>query len=101
MKLSPRRPVRDVQRCLAIAAIALPLAGSFVAPVCGTAGCLASSLTSGPGRSTPAIRIAAARTLFSVDEEGTLKQQGAGHLPTWDEIPFSETFDQLEGQLTR
>lgn len=106
MKFSLRRPIRNVQRCLTIAAIALPLAESFITPMCSsTSGRLitSSSSTSGPRRSTAtASRVnAASRTLFSVDEEEALEQQGAGHLPAWDEIPFSETFDQLEGQLTR
>lgn len=99
------RPTRELKGCLTLAAVMLPLAGSF-APLGGAMPALrlrslglGSSASACPLPST--IRCAAAATLFSAEEEAALEQQGAGHLPSWDLMPFRETFDQLQGELTR
>ncbi|CAM9485102.1 unnamed protein product [Ectocarpus sp. 6 AP-2014] len=98
------RPTRELKGCLTLAAVILPLAGSF-APLGGAMPALrlrslglGSSASACPQPSTT--RCAAAATLFSAEEKEALEQQGAGHLPSWDLMPFRETFDQLQGELT-
>lgn len=99
------RPTRELKGCLTLAAVLSPLAGSF-APMGGAMPALrlrSLGLGSSAGAcpQTSATRRAAAATLFSAEEEAALEQQGAGHLPSWDLMPFRETFDQLQGELTR
>ncbi|CAM9778016.1 unnamed protein product [Ectocarpus fasciculatus] len=99
------RPTRELKGCLTLAAVLLPLAGSF-APMGGAMPALRlrslgrrSSAGACPHTSAYT-RCAAAATLFSAEEAAALEQQGAGHLPSWDLMPFRETFDQLHGELT-
>lgn len=52
----------------------------------------------GAGRTATSRRAA---TLFSVEEEAALDEKGAGRLPPWELMPFRETFDNLQAELTR
>lgn len=45
--------------------------------------------------------IASCATLFSLEEETALEEKDAGNLPSWELMPFSERFDQLQAELTR
>lgn len=102
MELSIRLPTRDLRRWLTIAVACAPLAGSFYSVPGLTARNshgLSSNRVMGGARATTPTSCAA--TLFSLEEEAALEEKGVGNLPSWDMMPFSEKFDQLQGELTR
>ena len=98
MDLAAGLPTKGLKRCLVIAAVCLPLAGCFHSIPGISAKRQPRRMMGGAGR-TATSRCTA--TLFSVEEEAALEEQGAGRLPSWELMPFRETFDSLQAELTR
>eukprot|EP00903_Cladosiphon_okamuranus_P013411 g12496.t1 len=102
MELSIRLPTRGLKRCLAMAVVCAPFAGSFYS-VPGLSARHSHGLctTRMMGGARAATHTSCAATLCSLEEEAALEEKGAGILPPWELIPFSEKFDHLQGELTR
>lgn len=102
MELSISLSTRGLKRCLTMAVACAPLAGSFYS-VPGLSARhghgLSKCMMGGARVTTPCTSCAA--TLFSLEEEAALEEKGVGNLPSWELMPFSEKFDQLQGELTR
>lgn len=100
MALSARLPTTVLTRCLVVAVVCVPLAGSFYSvPGLSAGSSHGPRSLMGGARATIPSRCAA--TLFSLEEEAVLEEEGAGNLPPWELMPSSEMFDQLQGELTR
>lgn len=122
-----RSPIQGLKRCLAVGVISLPLAGSFCSvpgaarisssgsdshhhrhhsshfrgPSPAAAVFVADGAPASPTARSRRSAATAGATLFTAEEEAALEEKGAGHLPPWELIPFSETFDQLQRELIR
>lgn len=102
MELSVGLATRRLKRCLIVAVVCAPLAGSFYSvpglSARNSHGRSSNRAMGGARATTPST---CAATLFSLEEEAALEEKGVGNLPSWELMPFSEKFDQLQGELIR